>query len=193
MRRARDVKQRHYGRDAAARAVHKGLLPSPAQQEALRAQAQAAQKMMSSPEQMEAYRCQAEWARRIAVSVNQATLCALREAHSSQEVLGAVEAARKALGEQGFAAAQVLTDRELFFRPLRRGERGAIVRRGDRRGVRPGRALVENGLREHGTPIPDNDVWMSALALQHGLAVLSRDEHFGRVAELEFGLTAEAW
>lgn len=54
-------------------------------------------------------------------------------------------------------------------------------------------ALVEYGLRERGTPIPDNDVWISALALQHGLAVLTRDDHFSSVAELESGLTAEAW
>ena len=54
-------------------------------------------------------------------------------------------------------------------------------------------ALIEDGLRRRGTPIPDNDVWISALALQHGLAVLTRDDHFGRVSELGSGLTAEAW
>jgi tRNA(fMet)-specific endonuclease VapC len=54
-------------------------------------------------------------------------------------------------------------------------------------------ALIENGLRVRGTPIPDNDVWISALALQHGLAVLTRDGHFGSVAALGSGLTAEAW
>lgn len=95
------------------------LLPSPAQQEAWRAQAQAAQKLMPSPEQMEFYRRQAEEARRMAASIDPATLRALREASSSQAVRGAVAAARKALGEQGFAAAQVLTDRELHFGPSR--------------------------------------------------------------------------
>jgi tRNA(fMet)-specific endonuclease VapC len=54
-------------------------------------------------------------------------------------------------------------------------------------------ALIENGLRVRGTPIPDNDVWISALALQHGLAVLTRDGHFGNVAALGSGFTAEAW
>jgi tRNA(fMet)-specific endonuclease VapC len=54
-------------------------------------------------------------------------------------------------------------------------------------------ALIENGLRVRGTPIPDNDVWISALALQHGLAVLTRDGHFGSVAALGSGFTAEAW
>jgi hypothetical protein len=93
-------------------------LPSPVQQEALRAQAQTVQKMIPSPEQMEFYRRQAEEARRMAASIDPATLRALREASSSQAVLGAVEVARRALGERGFAAAQVLTDRELHFRTL---------------------------------------------------------------------------
>ena len=33
-------------------------------------------------------------------------------------------------------------------------------------------------LRRRGTPIPPNDVWIAALARQHGLAVLSSDGHF---------------
>lgn len=93
-------------------------LPSSAQQEAWRIQAQAAQKLIPNPEQMEFYRRQAEEARRMAVSIDPSTLRALREASSSQAVRGAVDAARRALGERGFAAAQVLTDRELHFGPL---------------------------------------------------------------------------
>ena len=33
-------------------------------------------------------------------------------------------------------------------------------------------------LKRRGTPIPPNDVWIAALARQHGLAVLSNDGHF---------------
>ena len=33
-------------------------------------------------------------------------------------------------------------------------------------------------LRRLGTPIPPNDVWIAALARQHGLVVLSNDGHF---------------
>jgi hypothetical protein len=67
---------------------------------------------------MEAIRRQADWARRMAASVDPAMLRALRDVSTSREILSAVETARSALGERGFAAAQVLTDRELFFRPL---------------------------------------------------------------------------
>ena len=33
-------------------------------------------------------------------------------------------------------------------------------------------------LKRSGTPIPSNDLWIAALALQHGFPVVSRDQHF---------------
>jgi predicted nucleic acid-binding protein len=50
-------------------------------------------------------------------------------------------------------------------------------------------ASVRDELRRQGTPIPENDVWISALARQHVLAVVSRDEHFDQV----LGLDRRAW
>jgi predicted nucleic acid-binding protein len=43
-------------------------------------------------------------------------------------------------------------------------------------------ASLRAALRRSGRPIPANDAWIAALALQHGLAILSRDEHFDTVA-----------
>lgn len=40
-------------------------------------------------------------------------------------------------------------------------------------------------LRRSGRPIPANDAWIAALALQHRLPVLSRDEHFDAVPDLD--------
>jgi predicted nucleic acid-binding protein len=40
-------------------------------------------------------------------------------------------------------------------------------------------------LRRSGKPIPANDAWIAALALQHRLPVVSRDEHFDAVPGLE--------
>lgn len=37
---------------------------------------------------------------------------------------------------------------------------------------------VRNELRAQGTPIPENDVWIAALARQHALPIASRDVHF---------------
>ena len=37
---------------------------------------------------------------------------------------------------------------------------------------------VAASLRTKGRPIPTNDIWIAALALEHGLPVVSRDTHF---------------
>jgi len=48
---------------------------------------------------------------------------------------------------------------------------------------------VRSELREAGRPIPENDVWIAALARQHDQPLVSRDEHFDEVA----GLERRAW
>jgi tRNA(fMet)-specific endonuclease VapC len=40
-------------------------------------------------------------------------------------------------------------------------------------------------LKRSGRPIPANDAWIAALALQHGLPILSRDGHFDVVPNLK--------
>lgn len=42
-------------------------------------------------------------------------------------------------------------------------------------------AAICAALKRHGTPIPSNDLWIAALAVQHGLPVVSRDGHFDAV------------
>ena len=46
-------------------------------------------------------------------------------------------------------------------------------------------ATLRGALRRSGRPIPANDAWIAALALEHGLPVLSRDHHFDVVPDLE--------
>lgn len=50
-------------------------------------------------------------------------------------------------------------------------------------------ARVRDELSRLGTPIPENDVWIAALARQHDLPVVSRDRHFDRVA----GMVRRNW
>jgi len=50
-------------------------------------------------------------------------------------------------------------------------------------------AHIRSALKKLGRPIPANDVWIAALALQHRLPVLSQDEHFDAVP----GLHRETW
>ena len=39
-------------------------------------------------------------------------------------------------------------------------------------------------LRRAGTPIPTNDLWIAALALEHDLTLFTRDKHFDRLPRL---------
>jgi predicted nucleic acid-binding protein len=46
-------------------------------------------------------------------------------------------------------------------------------------------ATLRTALKRSGRPIPANDAWIAALALQHRLPILSRDQHFDVVPDLE--------
>jgi tRNA(fMet)-specific endonuclease VapC len=48
-------------------------------------------------------------------------------------------------------------------------------------------ALVYSGLRRKGHPIPTNDLWIAASALEHGAALLTRDGHFSHIDGLRSG------
>jgi predicted nucleic acid-binding protein len=39
-------------------------------------------------------------------------------------------------------------------------------------------------LKRAGTPIPDNDLWIAALAVEHDLALITRDRHFENLPQL---------
>ena len=39
-------------------------------------------------------------------------------------------------------------------------------------------ASIFSFLRKQGTPVPTNDIWIAALAVQHDLPLYSRDAHF---------------
>lgn len=39
-------------------------------------------------------------------------------------------------------------------------------------------AEIQYHLRKEGTPLPTNDVWIAASAMQHGSRVLTNDQHF---------------
>ena len=49
--------------------------------------------------------------------------------------------------------------------------------------------IVKDKLRRIGNPIPENDIWIAALAMQHGLKLATRDKHFDVVD----GLEVEMW
>jgi len=43
---------------------------------------------------------------------------------------------------------------------------------------------IKKALREKGRPLPENDIWIAALAQQHNLTVASRDQHFKEIEDL---------
>lgn len=44
---------------------------------------------------------------------------------------------------------------------------------------------IKSGLRKKGRPIPENDIWIAAIARQHDLTLLTRDAvHFGEIEGL---------
>jgi tRNA(fMet)-specific endonuclease VapC len=52
-------------------------------------------------------------------------------------------------------------------------------------------ALIYAGLRRKGQPIPTNDLWIAASALEHGAALLTRDAHFSQIDGLRWGQRLE--
>jgi tRNA(fMet)-specific endonuclease VapC len=43
---------------------------------------------------------------------------------------------------------------------------------------------IKSQLRETGRPIPENDIWIAAIAQQHDLTLVTRDSHFDEVEDL---------
>jgi tRNA(fMet)-specific endonuclease VapC len=52
-------------------------------------------------------------------------------------------------------------------------------------------SAIYNQLRHQGMPIPTNDMWIAASALQHGLDLFSYDGHFKQVEGLSVGARLE--
>ena len=45
-------------------------------------------------------------------------------------------------------------------------------------------AQVKLQLRKQGTPIPENDIWIAACALQSGVTLVTQDQHFRYLPQL---------
>jgi tRNA(fMet)-specific endonuclease VapC len=49
-------------------------------------------------------------------------------------------------------------------------------------------ARLRLDLRKRGRPIPENDLWIAALCLEHRLPLATRDKHFEEIQELRIEL-----
>ncbi len=52
-------------------------------------------------------------------------------------------------------------------------------------------ASLYAALRRLGKPIPTNDLWIAASAMEHGAALLSLDQHFAPIVGLRVGRSVE--
>jgi len=48
---------------------------------------------------------------------------------------------------------------------------------------------IRHALKVKGRPIPENDIWIAAIALQHDLVLVTHDDHFSQID----GLRTETW
>jgi len=88
------------------------------------------------------------------------------------------------LGElrAGFAAgARIRENQAMLTRILQRPAVSALYADGD---TTHHYAAIYLQLRRQGTPVPTNDLWIAALAVQHELVLFSRDPHFQHVAQI---------
>ncbi|MBN8652463.1 MAG: type II toxin-antitoxin system VapC family toxin [Cytophagales bacterium] len=42
-------------------------------------------------------------------------------------------------------------------------------------------AIIKSILKIKGTPIPENDIWIAAIAAQHNMKIVTRDNHFSQI------------
>ena len=45
--------------------------------------------------------------------------------------------------------------------------------------------IIKAALRRKGKPIPENDIWIAAMAQQHKLTLITRDGHFSEIETLK--------
>ena len=84
-----------------------------------------------------------------------------------------------ALGEYRFGVLNS-TRREALERWLESVEAACVVLAPDAVTARHYAAL-RDALRRANTPVPYHDIWIAAIAEQHGLEVVTRDAHFDRM------------
>ena len=48
-------------------------------------------------------------------------------------------------------------------------------------------------LKQHGTPISTNDIWIAAQTMEHGGELITSDRHFERIAGLVYTMVLLGW
>jgi tRNA(fMet)-specific endonuclease VapC len=88
------------------------------------------------------------------------------------------------LGEikAGFHGGSQQRRNETLLRELLTKETVSVLLPGRETAEQYARLFVQ--LQRAGTPVPDNDLWIAALALEHDLVLVTRDKHFQHIPQL---------
>jgi tRNA(fMet)-specific endonuclease VapC len=82
----------------------------------------------------------------------------------------------------GFYGGNRLSPNEALLTGLLARSTVGILSPGRETAERYARLFVQ--LKRAGTPIPDNDLWIASLALEHELTLVTRDPHFDQIPQL---------
>jgi tRNA(fMet)-specific endonuclease VapC len=82
----------------------------------------------------------------------------------------------------GFACGKLARRNERILNVFLNRPRVAVLYADEQTTFHYARLFVQ--LREQGTPIPTNDLWIAALVQQHNLFLYSRDRHFDALPQL---------
>jgi tRNA(fMet)-specific endonuclease VapC len=82
----------------------------------------------------------------------------------------------------GFVGGKLADRNRRLLRAFLHSERVAVAPVDDETAERY--AAIRHHLRRQGTPIPTNDIWIAASAAQHGLRLLTLDEHFKQIPHI---------
>ncbi|MBI4908572.1 MAG: type II toxin-antitoxin system VapC family toxin [Acidobacteria bacterium] len=82
----------------------------------------------------------------------------------------------------GFLGGKKRNENEVLLRQLLAKSTVALLFPGRETAEQYARLFVQ--LKRAGTPIPDNDLWIAALCLEHDLILVTRDRHFERIPQL---------
>ncbi|MGE3726813.1 MAG: type II toxin-antitoxin system VapC family toxin [Candidatus Sericytochromatia bacterium] len=91
------------------------------------------------------------------------------------------------LGELYFGASQSARSQENIARIQALQNQVPTINVNEQTAVEYGQ--IKANLKKKGRPIPENDLWISALAKQHGYIVASRDKHLLSIEEIQ----TEVW
>lgn len=89
-----------------------------------------------------------------------------------------------ALGEirAGFEGGNRRTSNENLLRSLLAKPTVGVLLPGVKTAEHYGQIFVQ--LRRAGTPVPDNDLWIAALVVEHDLVLITRDRHFEFIPQI---------